>query len=675
MFKIILTTTALLLFSKSFSQEKMSEKFGDFDKNLITQKIFSIDSSAESITLYEKYRADFTYNENMGGFVIINYFHFRKKILKTTALDQGVITIPYYWGAGQAREMIDGIKGATFNSDGKTDLDKKSIFEEVISDENRQKKITLPNVKEGSVIEYQYTIQTPISVDNEPKTWAFQSETPTLWSEIEVTIPDYFYYKLNHSGYLGVDINEQKPTNVSFSIRGNTSFSNTKTGRTVETTANENVGTQAINHRYVVKNAPAFKNEPFITGATDYISKISFDLSSINMEGYSKTFSNTWADIDKTLLESKNWGEKLKKNNYLKDLVAEINTIPEPKERLKKAYKYMTQNFKWNEYSGVWIIEEPKKVFENKTGSASELNCIMIALLRELKFETDPVVLSTRSHGRLNTFNAHLNNLNYTIARTIVESDTLFIDVTDPFIPMGSLPQRCINELGRLIKVGSEGAFIEINPIEKYAEFENFYIKYDKDFKKILGSYSNSSSGYASHDLREEIKKAGDESYKKDLKASYKELTVNNIKLENEKDSDKTLITSFDYEKENDGDNIDRLYIDPFLFGKMEKNPFTKAKREFPINFGHATNQITVSNIEIPDGYEIEEMPKNGAVVLPDNGGRFSYLSQITGNKIQIQSKIQLNRPIYMTDEYEDLSELYNRIIQKHAEQIVLKKK
>jgi Domain of Unknown Function with PDB structure (DUF3857)/Transglutaminase-like superfamily len=664
MLKALITTTAIFIFTKSFSQEKMSEKFGNFDKNLITQKIFSIDSSAESITLYEKYRAEFTYNENMGGFVIINYFHFRKKILKTSALDQAVIIIPYYWGSGQNREMVDGIKGATYNSEGKSDLDKKSIFEEVVTSEKRQKKITLPNVKEGSIIEYQYTIQTPLTVDNDPRTWTFQGKNPTLWSEMEVTIPDIFHYKLDHSGYLGLDISQREPANISFNFStGNNSQS--VNGKTDET---------AVRHRYVVKNAPAFINEPFITDPIDYVSKISFDLSSINMVSYSKTFSNTWQDIDKTLTESKNWGEKLKKNNYLKELVAEMNKITEPKERLKKAYNYMIQNYKWDEYSGVWIGEEPKKVFDKKTGSASELNCIMIALLRELKFETDPVVLSTRSHGRLNTMNPQLENLNYTIARTIVGSDTLLIDVTDPFIPMGSLPQHCINEVGRVIKAEGESEFIEIKPIEKYAEYENFYFKYDKDFKKVLGRYSNSSSGYAGHDSRVEIKKAGDESYKKDLKASFKELTISNIKLENETDPDKILITSFDYEKENDGDNTDRLYIDPFLFGKMEKNPFTKAKREFPINFGHATNQISVSNIEIPEGYEIEEMPKNGTVALPDNGGRFSYLSLITGNKIQIQSKIQLNKPIYMADEYEYLSELYNRIIQKHAEQIVLKK-
>ena len=44
------------------------------------------------------------------------------------------------------------------------------------------------------------------------------------------------------------------------------------------------------------------------------------------------------------------------------------------------------------------------------------------------------------------------------------------------------------------------------------------------------------------------------------------------------------------------------------------------------------------------------------------------------GNKVTINSKLSLNKPVYSADEYASLKEFYGLIVAKHAEQIVLKK-
>jgi hypothetical protein len=664
MTKKILSCLLFLFTFSVFCQDKFSDQFGNFDQSQLSQTIFPIDSSAEAITIYEKMTSEFIFNNyTNGGWMISSTIHVRKKILKKSAFDQGIINIQYYFGNAGAQEVIRNIKGATFNESGKTELAKSSIFNEKLEDKYYQTKLTFPNVKEGSIIEYQYTIDTPLSVSDKPKTWYFQGRNPALWSEIEVTIPSYFYYKIVQTGYLPLDINEQKTVDVhhGFPVPVTNSYSNIKTDGT--------------RHRFVVKNAPAFEDEPFITTPKDYISKIGFELSQVSIPGdYTRNYSLTWADIDKTLLESDSWGRKIKKNNYLDDLVEELKKVADKKERLQKAYDYMTKTFKWNEETGLWMRSDLKKVFENKTGSASELNGIMVSLLRELKLDANPFILSTRSNGMINFSFPQIDNFNYTIAHAVIDSDTLFIDVTDPFLKLGSLPQRCINDIGRLIKP-NEGELIEIKPKEKYIEYETFNLKFDKDLSKIIGHYSGAANGYLGHDMREVYKTVGAETFKKKTSEGYDDLKISNLKIENAEDLDNAFTSSFDFTKESDEANPDKIYFDPMMFGKVEKNPFHKTKRDFPVNFGHATSQIILGNFEIPEGYEVEELPKNVAVVLPDNGGKFSFLSTKSDKTIQYQSKLVLNKWIYDSLEYFDLSELYNRIVQKHAEQIVLKKK
>jgi hypothetical protein len=662
MSKIFLVFALLFISITSFSQTDHAEKFGNFEPSQLTQTVFPIDSSAEAITLFEKMTSNFVYNDYAnGGWAIQSKMHIRIKILKKSAFDEGVVKISYYTGVGGKSEFISQIKGATFNEDGKSELKKTSIFNEKLEKEFSQTKLTFPNVKEGSIIEYEYVLETPLSVDNEPKTWYFQGKNPVLWSEVEVTTPSYFYYKILFTGFLPLEISEQNTVNVSHGYpERTTSFSDTRSG---------------TRYRFAVKNAPSFENEAYITTARDYISKIGFELSQVSFPGdYTRTFSVGWADIDKTLIESDNWGRKLKKNNYLDQLTESIATITEPKERLQKAYDYMIKNFKWNEESRLWPETDLKKVFDNKTGNSTELNGIMLALTRSLKIEANPVILSTRSHGRLDFNFPQLDNFNYTIVQAVVDKDTLFIDVTDPFLPMGSLPQRCINEYGRVIKSATEGEIIPIKPVEKYYEYENFNISYNKDLTKIIGKYTGSGSGYLGHDLREAYKSVGDETFKKKIKEQYSELEISNLMFENIENVSTHFSTIFDFAKENGDAEPEKIYIDPFIFGKVEKNPFSKTNRIFPVNFGHLTNQIIMVNIDIPTGYDLEEMPKNISILMPENAGKFTFMCMKGDKKIQVQSKLQLNKSIYIADDYEYLSQIYKMIVQKHAEQIVLKK-
>jgi uncharacterized protein YfkK (UPF0435 family) len=62
-------------------------------------------------------------------------------------------------------------------------------------------------------------------------------------------------------------------------------------------------------------------------------------------------------------------------------------------------------------------------------------------------------------------------------------------------------------------------------------------------------------------------------------------------------------------------------------------------------------------------------------VVLANKAAKFTFSVTAIGQKLQMVSNIQINQTLFTREEYPDLKELYNRIIAKHAEQIVLKRR
>ncbi|MEL7342297.1 MAG: hypothetical protein AAGM67_17575, partial [Bacteroidota bacterium] len=62
-------------------------------------------------------------------------------------------------------------------------------------------------------------------------------------------------------------------------------------------------------------------------------------------------------------------------------------------------------------------------------------------------------------------------------------------------------------------------------------------------------------------------------------------------------------------------------------------------------------------------------------VVLPEKAASFLYNTASFGNNIQVMVKMSINKDFFLPTEYPDLRAFYNYVVQKHGEQIVLRKK
>ncbi len=110
-----------------------------------------------------------------------------------------------------SEEEIDGLKAVTYNLENgkveKTELDiKTNVYKEKINKSWKVKKFTFPNVKEGSIIEFEYK-KTSDFLQNVPP-WEFQGAYPQLWSEYNFIAPSLISYAIIAHGYKAFDIKE-----------------------------------------------------------------------------------------------------------------------------------------------------------------------------------------------------------------------------------------------------------------------------------------------------------------------------------------------------------------------------------------------------------------------------------------------------------------------------------
>ena len=192
--KLLLNSLLLLIAITTFAQENYTQEEGKVTQHEVSMTKYENDKDAEAVVIYDlgDYRFSTDYQR---GFILNMKRRTKIKVLKQAGEKYATFEIPYYTGDHDWEDIYD-IKGTTYNWDGKsltkTELDMKSIFEEKINENVRVNKIALSNVKEGSIIEFSYTIATPYFVNM--REWQFQRKIPVIYSQLDYTAIPYYEY-------------------------------------------------------------------------------------------------------------------------------------------------------------------------------------------------------------------------------------------------------------------------------------------------------------------------------------------------------------------------------------------------------------------------------------------------------------------------------------------------
>ena len=139
---------------------------------------------------------------------VIFEYHVKIKILKQEGQKKGDFTIPLFINNGYD-EKLKSVDASIFNDANQATqesrFDGKNILEEKTNKNFTLKKIPLPDVRVGSIIEVKYVTESPyINIHY----WEFQDDIPKIHTEYWVDVPSTMKYYVTLRGYLKLNKNE-----------------------------------------------------------------------------------------------------------------------------------------------------------------------------------------------------------------------------------------------------------------------------------------------------------------------------------------------------------------------------------------------------------------------------------------------------------------------------------
>lgn len=665
------TLTLIYFFTHFFclGQNIRNEKFGEIKAEDFNPKSTLLSSDDAAVILSDVGSSEFVGNNN-GYFTILYKRHRKILIKKKTAFDRATVSVKLYQGNVINEEILDDVEAATYNlMDGKivaTKLNKDGIIKEKFDKRYIVKKFTMADIKEGSIIEYKYTIK---SQDDRLNSWYFQDDCPTLWSEYQVTIPPMYNYVVVKKGeykkLLTVDSAKSFFKSYSILFPGDGAYSSSS------------IGTYSGDAKWslwAMKDVPAYKYENFIANHNHYITAFSFQLHSIKYSE-TKTYQRikSWFQTAPDLLKSEWFGQIFdkEKHSWVEKEAATIIGSNEGLEAAKKIFISVRDNFICNDHDAIFMSDDPKKIYKQKKGNVADINLLLTALLRSIGFTANPVLLSTRGNGEISEYTAILNEFDYTICQLKIDSTIYYLDASDSKNGFDKLPAYCYNGYGRII---AEIPYLIDFSANNLSENKNTVVFIaNADSGKIEASFDSRFGFQESKTIRDKLLQTTQKEFFSKISKAYSfDVKIENEEIVNQKNYEEPI--SVKYDMKFILGNEDVIYFNPLLTEATKENIFKAEKRNYPVEMPYAIDETYILDMEIPKGYQVDEMPKSVRSKFNEDEGLFEYIIVNREGHIQLRCKFQLYKANFAAADYEPLRDFFGLFIKKQAEQIVFKK-
>ena len=638
------------------AQDNVNMKFGKPTQEEMQMTFYQADPDAEAVVLCRL--TDVEYTVQTISFLVDYHEKCRIKVLKPRGTKYAKVVIPYkqnitvgnnigglkvtgfalpmpggssnsyfedeagsmteeVFGA-DADESVEDIKATAFNLEGgkvvKTSLKKSDIVKKKIDDQNYQVEFTVPNVKEGTVIEYEYNIHSQLFW--ELHDWYAQCEIPVAYAKLDMNIPSYLIFNIEDYGI-------QRLTYTC--TLGSMKFKIVSDPLANPMTVNTN------HYVYIGRDLKGLPKDDYVWNAQDYWAGITAELKQYRLPGMSQMdYAKTWEQIDEMVLNSDDLGMHLNDHSPLANELKEagIEGIANLRERVAAVYKLVMSKVKWNgkyELSPGITSETLKK----GGGSNADINLLLIQSLQEVGLTAAPVILRARDQGMMPYNFPSIHKLStFIVGVAMPTGGNIYLDATNKNGWLNVLPEVLLVERARMVQKGKKSEWVNLQKVQKTEKNTTIEATLSAD-----GTLSG----------KQTTRNEGGE-------------TVESVFTK------KGQVT--------DG----QISICPFP-DKMIENPFTAKTRMMPVEFPRVSSDRVIINMTLPEGYVVEGEPRNTTVTTADKGIEGRVLTILTEGHVQMSCQFSINKIAHPEKDYADLRQIFDLLSKYTSEQLIIKKK
>ena len=644
---VFMIVAAIFLSVSSFAQD-FNPKFGKVSDAEVSMAACEIDPEAAAMYIYDIGNISFS-----NRFEVVHDVYVRIKIFKKEAVDMADVSVPYV-SSNDITETVRGVEANTYNmEDGKlvkTEMPKKNVFKEKVSDVLNLIKFSLPEVREGSVIEYKYSLSTS-SLYRTPDL-VIQHKYPVLHSRMEVGLPEFIGFNVRSQGRFPLNVNRDIGA-TNFTV-GNMKY---------------NINKVIVNH----DNVPALKSEPMIWCLEDYRAKLETEVSGIELHvgdvHISEQYSHSWADVNKALQESK-LGDCQKAKNPFKDEVKAITSqsIPE-KDKIREILCLVRDKVKCEKDLGL-IPDSPSAVVKKGKGDRADLNNLLSVALKDAGFQTEILFLNPRSLGRLSYFPTIQQIGTFVVGVKDTEGNLYCLDAGDPESDLNVMDPDFLVKNARIFGRNDDG-WLDMSSLAQNSESVMVLASLEEN-GDLKGNYMETLTNQYAYSFNDDYHSAeSEDKFIEENIEKENKIEVSSASFDGVGTMNVNTKVNFTMETDKNGDHI---YINPTIIQFLGSNPFDRQQRTLPVEFDITGNTSMQVTLMLPEGFKVEESPSNIRVSACGGDVVFRYLAQVTGNTISARLTLSINRVFFDTEEYEDLRLLFGKIAEICNSKIVIKK-
>lgn len=645
-------------------------ELGKVKKEELIESKHKIDSLAPASVIFKKGKSYFEYVKN-SHFVLVTEVELKLKIYKKEGFDFANQIIPFYTGSNEP-ELVELVSGYTYNLTDKKIVKTKLTSEGIFNvKENKlwsSKKYIFPNVREGSIIELKYKITSKYF--SNLKEWYFQSTIPVDYSEYTTFIPQFYSYNIFQRGTLNLNIEKDHRT------KGLNVYDEdvTKRGGSIAQQATAvRVAYLENSTKIFVKNAPKLTEEPYSNSLDNYLSCVQYELTSIQYpEQKIENVAETWDDVAKNISKDEDFGKQIEKYTYYENDLKKIieASYSNSKTTIHNVLEFLKRKVKWNGFDGIFVEKGVEKAYLDGIGNSTEINLMLISMLRKVGINASPVLVTTRDKA-INLF-PNLSAFNYVLCLVEIDNNSYYLDASNEFSYFNMVPLKCLNFNGIELKQNISATKVDL--FSKFISGSNILIEAEIDnLGSIMANVQDYKSLMSAFQKRNEIKNLGESSYVQVLGEQF-QAEISDFKIENFQNLEEPVIQKYKFKSENTIEKInDKLYFSPLL-GLRLKSLFSLEERKYPLIFDFPFTEKITTNIKIPKNHRIEYLPKSVSYSFLEGEVIYDINYEVDENGIKVVSNFSINTNLISQDNYSDFKIFWNEVIKKQNENIVLKK-